>query len=137
MKHLIKKLKELGFAIIIFIPILIVYTLLIYKNIIDSSDNALRLTSFFVLLVYFLIVGILTGIIEKKKGIINGIIISSILIIIGFIFLRNESFKFIQIIKYLAFMASSTLGSILGVNIAHAYFKRKVTKHYLKNKIVK
>lgn len=130
MKTIIKKTKELLISLIIFIPILIIYTLLAYFEKIDLNKSAFFISSYLVMLTYFFIVGLLTGLIEKRKGIINGLIISIIIVLLGFLcsFITKTTFSYMTIIKYASYIFVSVVGSIIGVNLSISLFKHHVLK---------
>lgn len=130
MKIIIKKIKELLLSLIIFIPIVVIYTLLAYFQKININNSSFTLSTYLIMLGYFLIVGLLTGLIEKRKGIINGLINGVIIILIGFLLaiITHASFSIMSFVKYASYLLICIIGSIIGVNLSISIFKYRVRK---------
>ena len=130
MKIIIKKIKELLLSLIIFIPIVVIYTLLAYFQKININNSSFTLSTYLIMLGYFLIVGLLTGFIEKRKGIINGLINGAIIILIGFLLaiITHASFSIMSFVKYASYLLICIIGSIIGVNLSISIFKYRVRK---------
>ena len=130
MKIFIKKTKELLLSLIIFIPIVVIYTLLAYFQKININNSSFTLSTYLIMLGYFLIVGLLTGLIEKRKGIINGLINGAIIILIGFLLaiITHASFSIMSFVKYASYLLICIIGSIIGVNLSISIFKYRVRK---------
>ena len=130
MKIIIKKIKELLLSLIIFIPIVVIYTLLAYFQKININNSSFTLSTYLIMLGYFLIVGLLTGLIEKRKGIINGLINGAIIILIGFLLaiITHASFSIMSFVKYASYLLICIIGSIIGVNLSISIFKYRVRK---------
>lgn len=94
-----------------------IYALIIKNN--NYSENSIRLITFVIGMVSFFIYGILTGLIYKKNGLIEGLLNATIVILISLIvnlFTKN-AFEFTNIIKIIAYLVICSIGSIIGVNI--------------------
>ncbi len=94
-----------------------IYALIIKNN--NYSENSIRLITFIIGMISFLIYGILTGLMYKKNGLIEGLLNATIVILISLIvnlFTKN-AFEFTNIIKIIAYLVICSIGSIIGVNI--------------------
>lgn len=117
-----KFLKNKALSYFIFIIILaitiIIYTSLLYFGVISSNDNTVKTVSFVMGLVLFLILGLISGLKEKKSGWLAGFTSSLFLVLIViFINIISKNLTVMSLIKYLAYVISSMLGGIIGVNI--------------------
>lgn len=117
-----KFLKNKALSYFIFIIILaitiIIYTSLLYFGVISSNDNTVKTVSFVMGLVLFLILGLISGLKEKKSGWLAGFTSSLFLVLIViFINMISKNLTVMSLIKYLAYVISSMLGGIIGVNI--------------------
>lgn len=118
MQFLKFKLKELLYISIIFLLINLVYTFLIYFKILNLGNESLRTVTYITGLLVFLIYGLISGIIEKKKGWIAGLSSSILMLLIIFIFnliFKNTS-DFNYFIKIITYLLCGIIGGILGVN---------------------
>lgn len=81
----------------------------------DSINTTVLILS----IILFSVLGLLAGIMHKKKGLRNGVIYGLIVVVCLFLysFLGNDEFSWRQILKYLILVASSGLGGVIGVNI--------------------
>lgn len=112
-----KALSYFIFIIILAITI-IIYTSLLYFGVISSNDSTVKAVSFIIGLFLFLILGLISGLKEKKRGWLAGFTSSLFLIfIIIIINIISKSLNAMSLIKYLAYVISSMLGGIVGVNI--------------------
>ena len=81
---------------------------------ITVNDNLLLALS----LVLFFVMGLIFGLVEKKKGLLNGLLLTCIyLIIIYSIKLINKSYEFSSIYIVLTRSLLIIIGCIIGVNI--------------------
>jgi len=97
---------------------IIIYTSLLYFGVISSNDNTVKTVSFVMGLVLFLILGLISGLKEKKSGWLAGFTSSLFLVLIViFINIISKNLTVMSLIKYLAYVISSMLGGIIGVNI--------------------
>lgn len=117
-----KFLKNKALSYFIFIIILaitiIIYTSLLYFGVISSNDNTVKTVSFVMGLLLFLILGLISGLKEKKSGWLAGFTSSLFLVLIViFINIISKNLTVMSLIKYLAYVISSMLGGIIGVNI--------------------
>lgn len=117
-----KFLKNKALSYFIFIIILaitiIIYTSLLYFGVISSNDNTVKTVSFVMGLILFLILGLISGLKEKKSGWLAGFTSSLFLVLIViFVNIISKNLTVMSLIKYLAYVISSMLGGIIGVNI--------------------
>ncbi len=126
------------FFIILTISIL-VYTLLLHNQVISSSKNSVFITTFIIGIFLFLILGIISGLFEQKKGWLAGLTSGIILLIIVIIFklCNKELDNPFLIVKYLSFLTSSILGGILGINFkgrksTHLWFQFDMISSHLR-----
>ena len=115
-------LKSLLIFTIILSIIAIIYTILIYNNILIKDPKQIKIIAFITGIILFFIVGITSGKKSEKngwlRGLISGLLIYGIIIIIKS--LNNNLNDYFIFIKITTYLLSSTLGGILGIN-----FKRK------------
>lgn len=115
-------LKSLLIFTIILSIITIIYTILIYNNILIKDPKQIKILAFITGIILFFIVGIVSGKKSEKngwlRGLISGLLIYGIIIIIKS--LNNNLNDYFIFIKITTYLLSSTLGGILGIN-----FKRK------------
>ncbi len=118
------KNKAKTFLIFLFILaiILLIYTFLLYKELIPSNASTLRTTSFMVGIALFFILGGISGVFETSKGWLGGITSGIILVLIISLFkLFSHSLNdWLLIIKYLCYIISSMLGGMIGINFNKA-----------------
>ena len=99
---------------IIFISVFIL-TILSYFNILNY--NLTTYTKFLISIISFILGGYKIGLISTKKGYIEGIKLSIILILIMIIIsIIFNTFKYKSIIYYLILIISSSIGSMIGIN---------------------
>ena len=96
-------------------------TFLIHKQIVPSTENSFKNTSFIIGIILFLLLGIITGFVARKNGLIEGLLSSLIIICLSLIInlilkVNITSFYFIKIAS---FTLSSMAGGIIGVNLAN------------------
>lgn len=115
-------LKKLGFSFLFIIGSILVLTFLItIFNYFDiMSDKVASIFKIIIPVISLFIGGFYIGKKSLKKGFIEGLklglIFSIILILFNFLGLNN-SFKLKYILFYLILIISSTLGSMIGINI--------------------
>ncbi len=112
----LKYLKTLGIVLAIFLVTLIVMTLLYNFNIIGSK--VLKVFEVLILLLSIFGGGFALGKNVSSKGYLEGIKFSIIviLLILGIGFVFNIDFGIKLFIYYSAIIASSVIGSIIGIN---------------------
>lgn len=96
-----------------------IYAILLKNKILSSTMPAFNNITFIIGVILFFILGLLTGIVAKKNGLLEGllsalIILSIVLLINLIIKIEIKPFFFIKIGSYLL---SSMAGGIVGVNI--------------------
>ncbi|MFI3307528.1 MAG: TIGR04086 family membrane protein [Mycoplasmatota bacterium] len=118
MKVLKKITKSIALMIILLISLTFILSVLYYFNIVNASMNSILkilIPSF-----SFLITGLYVGKNSLKKGWLEGLKISFILLIILILFgylLFNYQVSFKNFLYFLILISSSTLGSMIGINI--------------------
>ena len=103
---------------IILTTISFIYALLLHNGILFTTEPGFNNVTFIIGLILFFILGLLSGIVAKKNGLIEGLLSS--LIIISIILLINLIIK-IEIrpmffIKMGSYLLCSMAGGIIGVN---------------------
>lgn len=110
-KNYIKNISFILLAIIfylLFISIFYYFEILNYK--------VVSILNFIVVMILFFILGFKTSSIERKKGYLNGFIVSSILILFFMILsLIFSKLSFSSLVYYLSLILSSIVGGIIGV----------------------
>lgn len=118
MLKLINKVKKYLFIIFILIILTLIYTLLGYNNIITLTTKMNKIVSMFLGSLFFFFISLSYCLQKNKHGLLNGLLIS--LILISFIVLLNISLKnqikSISFLKYAIYIFSSIIGGIIGVN---------------------
>ena len=111
-------LKSLLIFTIILSIITIIYTILIYNNVLIKDPKQIKIIAFITGIILFFIVGITSGKKSEKngwlRGLISGLLIYGIIII--FKSLNNNLNDYFIFIKITTYLLSSTLGGILGIN---------------------
>ena len=107
-------------TIIIFILgiiLTLITSLLTNFNIINSKTNDLILI--FISLILFFVYGFIFGLKEKKRGILNGLLLSLLYLIISYTFkLINPSLNYSSIYILIGRISLLILGNVIGVNIS-------------------
>ena len=115
-KHTIKILVI--FSIIVICTTLI-YTLLLYNNIIPNNNSNINLYSFVIGIVLFMILGLISSTNASKKGwligLLYGLLVVSVVVIIKTF--SNDPINLLSIAKYIIYLLSSCLGGIIGINL--------------------
>lgn len=113
--------------IIIFIPIIFIYTYLLYTNKLSSSINSINITTLIIGIISFFILGFISANNHQKKGILTGLFASLFIIAIVLIIniLSKENLEFKSYLKYLLLILSSSFGGMIGVNIKPLKLKLK------------
>ena len=117
------KIFKFLFIYLIFVIILtilsFIYAILLKKEILPSSYPSFKNITFVLGLIMFFILGLISGIVSKKNGLLEGFLSSIIIIAIALLInliIRIE-LKPIYFIKIFSFLLSSMSGGIIGVNI--------------------
>ena len=105
--------------VIIFCIFSFIYSLLIYYDLLKTNNESFKIISFVIGLLSFFILGLISGIICKENGLINGLLNSLIVIFLGLIIniFIGKQFMINNFIKIASYIISSSIGGILGVNI--------------------
>lgn len=102
---------------LISLGLIFVLSMLIFFNVINAGkiDLFIFLTS----IIVFVILGFLSGNIKNKSGLVNGVLLSTfvvLVLIIVSIFVSSISLQFSHIVRFIIMVLSSGLGGIIGVN---------------------
>lgn len=126
MAYLKNQAKTYLITLFIIFPILIIYALLLYFKKIPSSIEQIEISSFIMGLLFFLILGFCSGIICKEKHLLKGFI-SALFLIIIFVLLKlisHYQLSLREIIKYLAYLVITGMGSLLSSKITYKPLNR-------------
>ena len=116
-----KQLIIYGTFMIILSIIAVIYTLLLYYQKIDTSIRSYNIITFIIGVISFFILGIISGIVANKNGLLEGLIAALMIILITLIinlFLKIN-FHHNNFVKMGSYLLSSCLGGVIGVNIGH------------------
>lgn len=119
------KIFKFLFVYLIFTIILtiisFIYALLLQKGILFTTNPMFNRITFIVGLILFFILGLLSGIVAKKNGLVEGLLSS--LIIISIVLLINLIIKIdikpMFFIKMGSYLLCSMAGGIIGVNLVN------------------
>jgi len=117
-----KFFKKAFFIYLIFLIILtlftVIYALLIHTGKIDSDMKKFNTTTFILGLISFLILGLISGNIAQKNGLLEGLVSALIIILLTLIvnLFAKVEFDFRTFLKCVTYLASSSLGGVIGVN---------------------
>lgn len=117
------KIFKFLFIYLIFVIILtilsFIYAILLKKEILPSSYPSFKNITFVLGLIMFFILGLISGIVSKKNGLLEGFLSSIIIIAIALLInlIIKIELKPIYFIKIFSFLLSSMSGGIIGVNI--------------------
>ncbi len=122
MKKERKKFYQFAFVYFIFTIILtliaFIYAILLKNKVLSTTNPGFNNITFIIGIILFFILGLLSGIVAKKNGLLEGllsalIILSTVLLINLIIKVEIKPFFFIKIGS---FLLSSMAGGIVGVN---------------------
>jgi putative membrane protein (TIGR04086 family) len=96
-----------------------IYALLIYYGKVTSNENTINIVTFIIGIISFMILGLLSGIVAKKNGLAEGMLASLIIILIALLLNLVLKVPFVanNFIKMAAYITSSSVGGIIGVNL--------------------
>lgn len=118
----IKKLLKIYFLFFIILSITtLIYTLLIYNELIRTDEEFIRTCSFIIGNILFLILGVTTTIYFDNKGWLRAGISSIILIILMIMIklISCDNIDILYIVKICSYLLVSMLGGIFGINLFH------------------
>lgn len=106
------------FFLIILSLFVLIYALLIYFGKIDSNIKSFNTTTFIIGIICFFLLGLISGNIAQKNGLLEGLVSALIIILITLIInlFIKVNFNFRTFIKVVTFLLSSSLGGVIGVN---------------------
>lgn len=119
MKNSIKqKIIVYLFFLLILAIFIGIYSFLIYTNKISSDRKTFNTHSFIMGVILFLILGILSGNMAQKNGLLEGLIAALVIILISLIinFFTDVPFINKSFIKTITYLTSASAGGIIGVN---------------------
>lgn len=114
--------KKAFFVYLFFLIILsvftIIYALLIYYGKVDSNMKSFNTGTFIVGIVCFFLLGLISGNIAQKNGLLEGLVSALFIILLSLIInlFVKVSFDFRTFVKCVIFLLSSSLGGVIGVN---------------------
>lgn len=119
------KIYKFLFTYLIFTIILTIitftYAILINNEIITLSYNSFKNITFILGLFIFFVLGLTSGIIAKKNGLVEGLLAS--LIVLGISILLNLILKIeiqpMYFLKVISYLICSMAGGIIGVNLVN------------------
>ena len=111
--------KSILFFYIITVIISLIYTFLLYNNIIPNNNSNIKLYSFIIGIILFMILGIISSTRANKKGWLVGLLNGMIVIIISIITksLQNIHIDILYLAKLFIYLMSAILGGMIGINI--------------------
>jgi putative membrane protein (TIGR04086 family) len=112
-----KNILVLLIWLILTLIIITISSIFIYFKVINITDKSIYI--FICGITIFVILGFLSGNMNQKKGLVNGMLFALFIVTILFlIFLLGfeDKFTFDLFIKYLVFILSAGLGGVIGVN---------------------
>lgn len=119
------KLLKFVFIYLIFTIILtifaFIYAILINNDTISLTNNSFRNISFIIGLLLFFILGLISGFVAKKNGLVEGLLSSLIVLAISMLLnlilkIQIQPLYFVKIISYLI---CAMAGGIIGVNLVN------------------
>ena len=117
-----KVFKKTFYIYLIFLIILslftIIYAMLIYNGKVGSDIKSFNTITFVLGVIAFLILGIISGNIAQKNGLLEGLVSALVVILIALLInlFAKVDFDFRTFIKCVTYLTSSSLGGVLGVN---------------------
>jgi len=106
------------FFLIILSIFSIIYALLIYFGKINSNMKNFNTSTFIIGIICFFLLGLISGNIAQKNGLLEGIVSALFIILITLIinlFVKVD-FNFRTFVKVVTYLVSSSLGGVIGVN---------------------
>lgn len=117
-----KVFKKAFFIYLIFLIILslftIVYATMILKGKINSDMKNFNNVTFILGIIAFLLLGLISGNIAQKNGLLEGLISALIIILIALLInlFARVDFNFRTFLKCVTYLTASSLGGVIGVN---------------------
>ncbi len=118
MNYLKNLAKTLLFSTLIFLTLIIIYTLLIYTNKLPSNIKSINTITLILGILSFFILGFISGNLNQKNVIIQGLISSLLIILISIIgrLITKDELSIKIFLRYLILILSSSFGGMIGVN---------------------
>ena len=121
MQSFLKKSFVFLISFIILLLSCLIYTILLYNNLVDTNIGKIYQVTFIMGTIFFFILGIIISLMKKEKSFFTCLLFTScFLIIIIMVKLITKSFVYPSLIKYGIYLFSSLLGAML--------FRKKVIK---------
>lgn len=122
-----KKMLVYGIFFSIVAIIAVIYTILVYFKKIDPNAKTFNTVTFIIGMFAFFILGLTSGNVANKNGLLEGLIAALVIILISLIvnlFVR-VNFETGNFIKMGSYLLASGLGGVTGVNLKN----RKTSEH--------
>ena len=119
MKLLKSKAISILISLFIFAIFTFIYTILVYNGKIEAKTNDIYRFSIIIGAISFFLIGLISGIVEKKYGIISNFITGLILLIIIIVIklLSKSTFEGTDWLKYGIYLITISLGGMIGVQL--------------------
>lgn len=119
----LSSIKSRMFVYLLFIIIMslfcTIYSLLIYYGKVKTSEQSINIATFIIGIISFLLLGLLSGKVAQKNGLIEGMLAALVILLIAL--LSNLIFQvpFVgkNFVKMATYVISSSIGGIIGVNL--------------------
>ena len=114
-----KLLKSKAISLFIFAIFTFIYTILVYNGKIEAKTNDIYRFSIIIGAISFFLIGLISGIVEKKYGIISNFITGLILLIIIIVIklLSKSTLEGTDWLKYGIYLITISLGGMIGVQL--------------------
>lgn len=119
MKLLKSKAISILISLFIFAIFTFIYTILVYNGKIKAKANDIYRFSIIIGAISFFLIGLISGIVEKKYGIISNFITGLILLIIIIVIklLSKSTLEGTDWLKYGIYLITISLGGMIGVQL--------------------
>ena len=114
-----KLLKSKAISILISLFIFAIFTFIVYNGKIEAKANDIYRFSIIIGAISFFLIGLISGIVEKKYGIISNFITGLILLIIIIVIklLSKSTLEGTDWLKYGIYLITISLGGMIGVQL--------------------
>lgn len=119
MKLLKSKAISILISLFIFAILTFIYTILVYNGKIEAKANDIYRFSIIIGAISFFLIGLISGIVEKKYGILSNFITGLILLIIIIVIklLSKSTLEGTDWLKYGIYLITISLGGMIGVQL--------------------
>jgi putative membrane protein (TIGR04086 family) len=99
------------------ISLIILLGLNLILNFNEFSDSKIDLFTFIASILIFFFLGLLAGNIKQKSGLVNGVLFSTVFVVIFIVIsIFTKTLDFSHIVRYIIMILTGGLGGIIGVN---------------------